>query len=131
MDNNNNEKGFAFSYSAGRQREIDRIVSKYTDNREDKFQQMKKLDEGVESIATAVAIVYAIISVLVFGTGMSLSLAMNQMILGIVVGTIGLIMLFFISPVRKYTVKKRRQQIAPEILRLAEEISVISDNNKK
>ncbi len=130
MDNNN-EKGFAFSYSAGRQREIDRIVSKYTDNREDKFQQMKKLDEGVESFATAVAIVYAIISVLVFGTGMSLSLAMNQMILGIVVGTIGLIMLLFISLVRKFTLKKRREKLAPKILALAEEISIISDNNKK
>ena len=111
MDNNNNEKGFAFSYSAGRQREIDRIVSKYTDNREDKFQQMKKLDESVESTATAVAIIFAIISVLVFGSGMSLSLAMNQMVLGIVVGLLGIIMLFFISPVRKYIVKKEDRRL--------------------
>ncbi|MBQ8502939.1 MAG: hypothetical protein IJ491_01535 [Clostridia bacterium] len=123
MDKEKNESGFSFSYSAGRQIEIDRIVSKYTDNKEDKFQQMKKLDDSVESLGTAIAIVYAIVSVLVFGAGMSFSLAMNQMVLGIVVGITGVVMLFFIAPVRRFVVKKRREKIAPKILELAEEIS--------
>ncbi len=123
MDNNHNENGFSYSYSAVRQREIDRIVSKYSDNKEDKFQKMKRLDDGVESFGTAVAIVYAIISVLVFGTGMSLSLAMGQMAAGIIVGVIGLIMLFFISPVRKFTVRRHRKKVAHKILKLADEIS--------
>ncbi len=130
MNKDKKETGFYYSYSAERQREIDRIVTKYTDNSEDKFNELKKLDEGVESLATAVAIVYAIISVLVFGTGMSLCLAMNQMILGIIVSIVGIVMLFFIAPVRKFTLKKRRKKIRRKIMRLASELSCItkSDN---
>lgn len=118
-----NENGFSLSYSAGRQREIDRIVSKYTDNKEDKFETLKKLDDSVESTGTAVAIFYAIVSVLIFGFGISLSLAYHNVISGAVVGLIGIVMLFFIAPVRRFVVKKRREKIAPKILELADEIS--------
>lgn len=122
-NNNNNENSFSFSYSAGRQREIDRIVSKYADNKEDKFQLMKKLDDSVESAGTAAAIIYAIVSTLVFGAGMSISLAFHNVPIGAVVGLIGIVMLFFTASLRRFVVKKRRQKIAPKILELAEDIS--------
>lgn len=124
MENNtNSENSFSFSYSAGRQREIDRIVSKYTDNKEDKFEQLKKLDDRVESSGTAAAIIYAIISILVFGSGMSISLAFHNVPLGAIVGLIGIVMLFFTAPLRRFVVKKQRERIAPKILELADEIT--------
>ncbi len=127
MDKNENE--FYYSYSAEKQRNIDRIIAKYTDDEENKFYQLVKLDERVETFATVVAIVYAIVSVLVFGTGMSIALSFNNIVLGSIVGLCGIIMLFFISGVRRYALDKRRKKMKPEIMALIKEIN--NNSNQK
>lgn len=121
----NNKNSFSYSYSAERHKEIQSIVSKYTDGTEDKFQKLKRLDEEVESTATAVSILYAIISVLVFGTGLSICLSFGRLITGSIVCVVGVIMLFFVSAVRKRILRIKRKLVRSKILRLAEEISEI------
>lgn len=121
MDNNKNS--FSYSYSAERQKEIQGIVSKYVDCTEDKYQQLKKLDEEVESSATAICIFYAIVSVLVFGTGLSICLAFERLIIGSIVVIAGVAMLFYISAVRKRVLKIKRNRVRAKILKLAEEIN--------
>ena len=117
------EKGFSFSYSSERQREIDRIVSKYTDNSESKYRQLIKLDDSVETLATTCAILWAIVSILTFGFGLSIILVFEIYFLGTVFCATGIIMLFFIPKFRNFVLAKRRKAIAPKILEIAKEIS--------
>jgi len=70
-----------------------------------------------------------VIGALIFGTGMSLcmtelgaALGSLAMTLGILVGIAGMILVTLAYPLFAYTLKKEREKIAPEILRLTDEL---------
>ncbi len=119
-------KGFYYSYSSVKQREIERIVSKYTDNSEMKYQQLVRLDDSVETTATVFTIIYTVVSILVFGFGLSMILVFERYIFGGFFCVLGICMLFFISKVRKAALDNRRKKVAPKILEIAKEISELS-----
>lgn len=57
------------------------------------------------------------------GLGMSMSLEWGQFVWGIILGILGIAILASAYPVFNKITQKRREKIAPEILRLSEEIS--------
>lgn len=127
-------KTFSYTYSAKEQTEIQNIRKKYetTTEQEDKMAQLRRLDAGVTSKATSAAIVVGIIGALVLGFGMSLAmsdlsdmLGIHQdvgMILGIIIGVVGIVPVCLAYPLYNRTLKKEREKIAPEILRLSDEL---------
>ena len=136
MDNNNQEKsGFTYTYSAKEQAEIRKIRDKYTvstENSEDKMSRIRKLDASVTNTAQAFALVFGIIGTLILGCGMSfcmtdigeaLGLSQNvNMFIGIGMGVIGGVLVSLAYPIYNVIVKARCKKIAPEIIRLTDEL---------
>ena len=78
------------------------------------------------------SLVLGVLGALIMGTGMSLVLTdfgmilglqdMISMAVGIITGLIGIILVALAYPVYNKVTKKEREKIAPEILRLTEEL---------
>ena len=135
MDNNNQEKsGFTYTYSAKEQAELKRIRDKYTapTEDEDKMARLRRLDSSVTNTAQAVALVLGIIGALILGFGMSLImtdlaeiLGLEEtvvMVVGVSVGIVGGILASLAYPIYNAIVKAKRKKIAPEIIRLTDEL---------
>ena len=136
MENNTqNQSGFSYTYSAKEQEEIKRIRDKYTPptEAEDKMDRLRRLDASVTRTAQTVAIVFGIAGALILGLGMSLCMtdfaeilgaySDAAMVIGIAVGMLGGIIASLAWPIYKAVVKAKRARLAPEIIRLADEIS--------
>ena len=119
------EETFEYTYSAKRQEEIEAIKNKYLPPKEDKLEQLRKLDNSVTIKATMWAVSIGVIGILIFGGGMSCTLirAKNMFVPGIVISFVGLAIMGLALPVYKIIEKKQREKIAPQILALAEELS--------
>jgi len=120
---------FQYTYSAEQQEEIRNIRKKYAAPEEDKMAQLRKLDLRVTQKAQSCAIAMGVIGALILGTGMSLamtklaaSLGSLSMLIGIPVGLIGIVLVALAYPLYNRILKKERQRIAPEILRLTDEL---------
>ena len=135
MGHNNNEKnGFSYTYSAKEQEELKRIRDKYIPpmEEEDKMARLRRLDASVTQTAQMVAIVLGVIGVLILGGGMSLIMTDlaeilgtyqdMAMVIGIVIGVVGGILVSLAYPVYNAIVKAKRKKLAPEIIRLADEL---------
>ena len=118
-------ENFNYTYSAEKQSEIDAIRRKYLpqEEQENKLEQLRKLDASLTTTALIVAMAVGIGSALVFGVGMCCFLVWKLWVLGAVVCVIGVIGMLIAPWLYRKLVEKRRQKIAPEILRLTEELS--------
>lgn len=122
-------EGFSYTYSAEQQQEVESIRQKYLPKEEDKMEQLRRLHHSATRKAQAWAIAMGIIGALIMGTGMSLAmtdlgalLGDVSMLIGIVVGIAGMILVALAYPVYNRILKKERARIAPEILRLTDEL---------
>lgn len=134
MDSNKMQKEFTYTYSAEEQAELRKIREKYTapTQSENKMEQLRRLDAGVTQKATSVSLALGIIGALILGFGMSLAMTelgaifgterTISMLIGIVVGIIGIVLVCLAYPTYNRIVKKEREKIAPEIMRLTDEL---------
>ena len=120
---------FEYTYSAKRQQEVEQIRKAYLPKEEDKMEQLRRLHAVPMQKAQAAALAVGIIGALILGTGMSLcmtelgaALGNLAMTIGILVGVPGLILVALAYPSYRVFLRKERQRIAPEILRLSEEL---------
>ena len=124
-----NKEGFHFTYSAAQQQEVEDIRKKYLPKEEDKMEQLRKLHGIPTQKAQAASLAVGIIGALIMGTGMSLAmtdigavLGSLAMVLGIAVGLVGMVLVALAYPLYNRVLKKQREKIAPEILRLSDEL---------
>lgn len=119
-----NKESFSYTYSAGQQEEIKKIREKYAPKEADKMEQLRHLDESVTKKGTIVSLILGIIGALVMGTGMSCCMVWTDTMLlpGIIIGVIGMVAVCLAYPVYNHITKKEREKIAPEILRLTDEL---------
>lgn len=124
-----NNETFKMTYSAEQQAQVEAIRKKYLPKEEDKMAQLRALDASAERKATVTAIIIGVIGSLLLGVGMSLvmtdfgaGLGAAAFVLGIIIGVIGLCVLGVAYPVYNSTLKKERKRIAPEVLKLTEEL---------
>lgn len=120
---NNNE--FQYTYSAAQQNEIKKIRKKYLPKEEttDKMELLRKLDKSAETPGVIVALILGIVGTLLLGVGMCCVLMWTDFFaLGIVVGIFGIITLSLAYPAYKKITQRKREIIAPEILRLTDEL---------
>ena len=135
MDQNNQGKiGFTYTYSAKEQAELKRIREKYTAPTvaEDKMARLRRLDASVTNTAQAVALVFGIVGTLILGLGMSLIMTdfagifgfgeTMAMVIGIAVGVVGGILASLAYPIYNAIVRAKRKKLAPEIIRLTDEL---------
>lgn len=115
---------FNYTYSAKQQDEIKKIRNKYLTQEEDKMQQLRRLDQSVTQKSTMYSIIIGVIGALILGIGMSCCMVWQEtaFIPGIIIGIVGIVLVSCAYPVYNHITKKERERIAPEILRLTDEL---------
>lgn len=124
-----NNESFSFTYSAGQQKEVEAIRKKYLPKEADKMALLRRLHAIPTQKAQAKSLVVGVNGALIMGTGMSLAmtelgagLGGAALLLGILVGVVGMVLVALAYPVYNRVLKKEREKIAPEILKLADEL---------
>ena len=132
MKDSNN--GFSYTYSAREREEIERIRNKYVPDtkKEDSVARIRRLDAKVVGTAQAYSLVFGVIGTLILGFGMSLCMTelasmlglsgVMAMVIGISLGFVGGILASLAYPVYNFIIKRKRAKIAPEIIRLSDEV---------
>lgn len=125
---------FQYTYSAEEQAELKKIREKYTPRpeAEDKLARLRRLDNGVLQKAQAAALSVGIVGVLLFGFGMSLAISdlgsalglqgPMAIVLGSAAGVMGAALAGLAYPLYGRVARREREKIAPEILRLTDEL---------
>ena len=88
------------------------------------MEQLRKLDASVTKPGTIVSLIVGIISALIMGAGMSCTMVWGETLFipGIVIGVIGMIGVIAAYPIYSRITKKQREKLAPEIMRLSDEL---------
>lgn len=118
---------FSYTYSAKEQEEIKQIRDKYAPptKAETSIEKLRRLDASATRGATVVSLIVGIISALLFGVGMCCTMITGwekYFALGIVIGIVGIIGVIAAYPVYSYMVKRKKAKLAPEIIRLSDEL---------
>ena len=124
----NGDNVFSFTYSAQEQEEIKQIRQKYADN-ENKLESLRRLDRSVTQKSTAVSLIVGIIGALLLGFGMSIIMTdigsvfgSAAFAIGLIIGIIGVVIVSLAYPIYILITQKERNRIAPEIIRLSDEL---------
>ena len=101
------------------------IAKEYAPKDKSKIIALRKLDVKAKLPATIFTYTLGIISTLVLGTGMCLSMQVigDNMVLGIIIGIIGMIGCGVNYPIYAKMLEKGKKKYAYEIVELAREIS--------
>ena len=129
-----NNENFTYTYSAKERDEIRKIKEKYEQGAEPKeetpIERLRRLDRRADKPATVVALILGIVGILIMGFGMSMIMttfgetisAEHYFPIGICVGIVGGAVAGLAYPVFNFIQKRARKKLAPEILKLTEEI---------
>lgn len=107
----------------------EQLANEYALKDTSKVVALRKLDAKAKMPATVFTYTLGIISALIFGTGMCLSMnvigsgSVAMTILGIIIGVIGMIGVSVNYPIYKKMLASGKQKYAFEIIQLAKEIS--------
>ena len=123
-------ESFNYTYSAKQQEEIKAIRKKYEAPEANKMEQLRRLDASATQKATTRSMTVGIIGALIMGLGMSITMtdigavfgSFLSMVVGIVIGIVGIVLVCLAYPTYHRTLKAERERIAPEILRLSDEL---------
>lgn len=124
----NQDNVFEYNYSAKQQKEIETIRRKYMqtprETKEDKMETLRRLDQSTERKGTIWGLVFGIVGILLFGTGMSCVMVWPDtlMAMGIVTGIVGIMLIVPAYPIYRRITRKEREKLAPRILALTEEL---------
>ena len=102
------EEKFNYSYSAKQSAEVEKIRKKYAEptEKEDKMEKLRRLDASASKPGMCCTMVWAD----------------TLFVPGIVIGVVGIACVAAAPAVYKRITKKRRKKLAPEILRLTDEL---------
>ena len=122
MDKDQNN--FSYTYSAREQEEIKKIRGKYVTREESSIERLRRLDEGVTKKATSVSIIIGVIGSIIMGGGMSMCMVGPEelFLVGVGIGVVGIAVVALAYPIYSLIVKKEREKIAPEIIRITDEL---------
>lgn len=122
--NNSQNNDFSYTYSAREQAELKKIREKYCPSEESTMDKIRRLDARVNKTGAAWAISIGGVGSIVLGGGMSLCMVGPEQLFipGIIVGVLGIVIVSLAYPIYNLITKKEREKIAPEILRLTDEL---------
>lgn len=121
MDNN---ETFTYSYSANQQEEINAIRQKYMPKKDDKMEQLRRLDNSVAKKGTMISIIVGIVGALLLGVGMCCTMvwADKFFVIGIIIGLLGIAVIAAAYPIYNKITKREKEKIAPLIIKLTDEL---------
>lgn len=123
------DKEFKYTYSAPSAEEKKEILkiqrqylSKEEDEEDEKFIQLKKLDNAVKVPAKVVASIMGAVGFCCFGFGMAMSLEWQMLLWGALLGIVGLILMAFAYPVFNKILSSRKKKYSRQILELSQSL---------
>ena len=127
---NKDKEFFSYTYSAEQQKEVEKIRKKYINEpseETDKMERLKRLDASVTQKGSVVALIIGVLGSLIMGVGMCIAMMWSEVgdimfIVGIIIGLMGIALICVAYPVYSAITKRERERIAPEILRLTDEL---------
>lgn len=116
--------GFYYTYSASQKEEVKKIRKKYMPRETDKMEQLRRLDASATKKGTVIALIIGIAGSLILGVGMCCCMVWSDSLFvpGIVIGLAGIVLIVSAYPIYAQVTKKQREKIAPEIIRLTDEL---------
>lgn len=125
-----NNLSFSYHYSASENKEILEIRKKYLPREESKFDEIKRLDNCIQTAGQLPSLTIGIVSCLVFGLGLCLVLKVigESLLLGIIIGIIGLIGMLTAYPVYRKVFSTTKAKLVPKILELSSDLAEESSN---
>ena len=101
------------------------IAKEYAPKDKSKIIALRKLDAKAKLPATVFTYTFGIVSTLILGTGMCLSMKVigDNMVLGVMIGIIGMLGCGLNYPIYAKMLEKGKKKYAYEIVELAREIS--------
>lgn len=117
---------FTYEYTAQQQKEIREIREKYqeTPNQISQMEKLRRLDTSVTKKGMFPSLTVGVLGCLILGTGMSCVMVWREQLflIGVLVGIVGLIGVACAYPLYTHITKKERERLAPEILKLSDEL---------
>lgn len=122
MEQQNNS--FQYTYSAAQRAEVEAIRKKYLPPEEDKMEQLRRLDRSAAGKGTILSLIVGILGALIMGVGMCCTMVWAGVwfVPGILIGLAGIALICCAYPLYLRVTARERQRIAPEILRLTDEL---------
>ena len=122
MEQQNNS--FQYTYSAAQRAEVEAIRKKYLPPEEDKMEQLRRLDRSAAGKGTILSLIVGILGALIMGVGMCCTMVWAGVwfVPGILIGIAGIALICCAYPLYLRVTARERQRIAPEILRLTDEL---------
>lgn len=127
-----NQETFTYSYSAKRNSEVLEIRKKYLPQEESKLEELKRLDNTVQTSGMTESLSAGIGGALVFGLGLCLAMqvignGVILVILGVLLGIVGIAGMLIAYPVYRRVFDNTKQKFTPRILELTAELSKTSN----
>lgn len=127
-----NQETFTYSYSAKRNSEVLEIRKKYLPQEESKLEELKRLDNTVQTSGMTESLSAGIGGALVFGLGLCLAMqiigsGVILVILGVLLGIVGIAGMLVAYPVYRRVFNNTKQKFTPRILELTAELSKTSN----
>lgn len=119
---------FSYTYSAKENAEVLEIRKKYLLKEESKFEELKRLDDLVQSAGTTAALSLGIGGTMLLGLGLCLALEViavgtTAQALGSFLGLVGVVGISLAYPVHQKANQKAKKIYAARILELAADLS--------
>ncbi len=121
----NNENSFQYTYSAPENQEVLNIRKKYLPQEESKLDELKRLDNLVQTSGTLESLCAGLGGSMIFGLGMCLAMEVigHMRWLGILLGLAGMFGIIAAYPLYRKFFAKAKAQYAPRILELTAELT--------
>lgn len=119
-----NNKVFTYQYLATQNREVEAIRKKYAPHEMDKMERLRQLDDKVQGAGMIESLCIGIIGIMLFGIAMCFGLGVFNTAWwpAIPIGIIGVAMMLPAYPLYRHLYNKKKEELAPEILKLTEEL---------
>lgn len=116
---------FTYNYSSSLNKEVEAIRKKYIPQEESQFDELKRLDNAVQSAGITASLVVGILACLIFGVAMCMAMDVigGGIVLGVIIGIIGVAGMIAAYPIYRYLSKTTKAELTPRILLLADELS--------
>ncbi|MCI8524434.1 MAG: hypothetical protein HFF17_00580 [Oscillospiraceae bacterium] len=117
-------ESFRYAYSAKQQAEVRQIQDKYRPREESKLDRLRRLDASAARPGRIAALTAGILGTLALGVGMCCTMVWAETMFfpGIAIGMAGIALLIAAHPLCRGITRRRRAKLAPEILKLTEEL---------
>ena len=121
------EQQFRYTYSApteSERREIEDIQKQYApaNSADNTIARLRRLNARVRNISVCIGLSLGVVGLLLFGAGMSFTLAGDNYLAGILTSVAGIAVMAAAKPVYKAVLKKCKNKYGEEILSLTREL---------